>query len=308
MGEIQKSESFLTARSLPVESIQDPEQPSDVTLTPLDASKTSKTPKIRKLSGISDLHGDTCNTTDRLSTHIASTDFVTEQQDTEESQRVECARRKIDGKVGFECDKCSKIIMTKLGFLRHLRVHSGTRPCTCEICGKTYRISQDLIRHIRDVHDLVKNYTCDICQRSFANKGTRDDHRRIHTGERPYKCEHCPKTFKTFNSIYVHKRVHADYKPHKCETCGQFFRNKQRLNHHITTHTGVKAFACEICGKSFSVKSDVTRHKSMHDDEKRFSCWVCDVRFAQKRYLKNHIKVHHGEITDEVLKSLDVIK
>ncbi|CAK9813348.1 Zinc finger protein 275 [Anthophora quadrimaculata] len=224
-------------------------------------------------------------------------------QNSDELELVNKARQIVNDRVSYKCDVCKKIIFTKRGFLRHIRVHSDKRPCKCDLCGKSYRIEQDLARHIRDVHERLKKYNCDICGRAFANKGTKDDHRRIHTGERPYACEHCPKMFRTLNSIYIHNRVHTDYKPHKCSYCGKYFRSKQRLTHHETTHTGIKAFACEICGKTFSVKGEVGRHRAVHNDEKPFSC-ICGMKFGQKRYLRNHIKQQHQDMSSRLLAEL----
>ncbi|CAL7951086.1 unnamed protein product [Xylocopa violacea] len=252
----------------------------------------------------------TCNLCERnfmkkseLKKHINRHSDVNRVQNPDETELVNKAKQIINDRVSYKCDTCKKVIFTKRGFLRHIRVHSDKRPCKCDLCGKSYRIEQDLARHIRDVHEGLKKYACDICGRAFANKGAKDDHRRIHTGERPYACEHCPKMFRTLNSIYIHNRVHTDYKPHKCSYCGKHFRSRQRLTHHETTHTGIKAFACEICGKTFSVKGEVVRHRAIHNVEKPFDC-KCGMKFGQKRYLRNHIKQHHKEASSWLLEEL----
>nr|XP_031833468.1 gastrula zinc finger protein XlCGF57.1-like isoform X4 [Nomia melanderi] len=238
-----------------------------------------------------------------LKKHINRHFDVNRIENPDETELVNKAKQMINDRVSYKCDTCKKVIFTKRGFLRHIRVHSDKRPCKCDLCGKSYRIEQDLARHIRDVHEGLKKYTCDICGRAFANKGTKDDHRRIHTGERPYACEHCPKMFRTLNSIYIHNRVHTDYKPHKCSYCNKYFRSRQRLTHHETTHTGIKAFPCEICGKTFSVKGEVVRHRAIHNEEKPFDC-ICGMKFGQKRYLRNHIKQHHKEASSWLLEEL----
>lgn len=224
-----------------------------------------------------------------------------------ELEIINRAKLVIDNRITYKCEVCKKVMLSKRGFLRHIRIHMGSRPCTCTFCGKTYRIDQDLARHIKDVHQRLKRYSCDICNRAFANKSTKDDHRRIHTGERPYTCEICSKSFRTLNLIYVHNRTHTNYKPHKCSYCGKCFMNRQRLNNHKTTHTGIKAFSCDICGKLFSVKGEVARHRTTHNHDKPFSCSSCGLKFGQRRYLRNHIKQHHSEQSDSMLQELDAI-
>ncbi|XP_075221588.1 uncharacterized protein LOC142324620 [Lycorma delicatula] len=207
------------------------------------------------------------------------------------------AEMEINGSIIYHCSLCGKNIMTKRGYIRHVRIHTGERPFTCHICGKQFRSSTDLTRHLRCVHDGIKNYSCDICGRCFANKGTRNDHRRIHTGERPYVCDICGKAFPTPNSIYVHRRIHTDYFPHQCTSCDKRFRRRQQLVHHVRTHTGEKPHACEICGKCFGVKDELSRHRLTHSTEKPHACPLCGLCFGQKRYLKNHIRTHHGDLT-----------
>ena len=214
------------------------------------------------------------------------------------------AKRISHDRVIYECVLCEKSMFTKRGFIRHIRVHSGKKPCLCETCGNRYRVDQDLTRHIREVHEGLRPYACDLCSKAFASKSSRDDHRRIHTGEKPHTCAHCLKSFRTLNLLYVHNRIHTGYKPHLCSFCGKRFRNKQTLDNHITVHTGVKNFSCGICGRRFSVKGEVVRHQAIHSDEKPFVCSRCGIAFGQKRYLKNHIILRHKKQSDILLAEL----
>lgn len=253
----------------------------------------------------------TCNTCQQnfsrkfdLKRHVHKHADVGYVENDEEIEILNNAKVVVDDRCLYKCDQCGKHIITKRGFLRHIRIHTGNRPCKCNICGNQYRIKQDLARHIRDVHERIKKYQCKICSRPFANKGAKEDHQRIHTGERPYSCKLCKKTFRTLNSIYIHNRIHTNYKPHKCPSCDKQFPSKQRLNNHLTTHTGVKEFSCEICFKLFSVKGEVVRHRAIHSQDKPFSCTSCGMKFGQKRYLRNHIKQHHKEQSSLLLAKL----
>ncbi|CAK9822730.1 Zinc finger protein 567 [Anthophora retusa] len=201
----------------------------------------------------------------------------------------------IDSQESYQCVECGKCFKLKDSYLRHMRIHTDERPFTCHVCGKQFRDSGGLSRHLKDVHAKLKNFTCDICGKSFASKATRDDHRRTHTGERPYVCDSCGKTFKSKASLYIHSKLHTDEFPHPCSYCNKKFRRRQEMLAHVTTHTGEKNYSCDVCSKRFRVKSELVRHKLIHSETKPFVCVECGLAFRQKRYLNNHIKSRHIE-------------
>lgn len=41
---------------------------------------------------------------------------------------------------------------------------------SCQRCGRTFTRRADVAKHVRVVHDRVKNYVCDICGRRFGRK------------------------------------------------------------------------------------------------------------------------------------------
>ncbi|XP_032676919.1 zinc finger protein 69-like isoform X3 [Odontomachus brunneus] len=194
-----------------------------------------------------------------------------------------------------QCAECGKCFKLKDSYLRHMRIHKDERPFTCHICGKQFRDSGGLSRHLKDVHAKLKNFTCDLCGRSFASKATREDHRRTHTGERPYVCDSCGKTFKSKASLYIHSKLHTNEFPHACSYCTKRFRRRQEMLAHVTTHTGEKNHTCDTCGKKFRIKSELARHQLIHSENKPFACAKCGLAFRQKRYLNNHIKSRHNE-------------
>ncbi|KAM5198745.1 zinc finger protein 75A isoform 2-T3 [Hipposideros larvatus] len=147
--------------------------------------------------------------------------------------------------------------------VRHKKDRAGEKPFKCQECGKSFRVSSDLIKH-----------------------------QRIHTEEKPYKCPQCDKRFRWSSDLNKHLTTHQGIKPYKCSWCGKSFSQNTNLHTHQRTHTGEKPFTCHECGKKFSQNSHLIKHRRTHTGEQPYSCSICKRNFSRRSSLLRHQKLH----------------
>lgn len=77
-------------------------------------------------------------------------------------------------------------------------------------------------RHVNSVHKNIRNYKCNICEKTFFRAATRDQHMKRHY--EPYlQCTYCPKKFKADLDLRKHELTHTGEKQFFCSVCSQGF-------------------------------------------------------------------------------------
>ncbi|KAJ8013244.1 hypothetical protein DPEC_G00051250 [Dallia pectoralis] len=152
----------------------------------------------------------------------------------------------------FSCDHCSFECLSKGHLKVHVeRVHEKIKQ-HCRFCKKKYSDVKNLLKHMRESHDLedkkVKDsydeyslltregkrqllYDCQICDRKFKNELDRDRHMMVHGSERPFGCELCDHGCTKFQALQAHVRKHPFL--YVCVTCRQKFVSSVRLRAHL---------------------------------------------------------------------------
>ena len=200
----------------------------------------------------------------------------------------------------YKCGFCQNVFGQSGSLKRHIKlVHEGVKDHTCDHCGKTFGRGYNLKMHLKTDHEGVKELKyCKFCGKGFTRVFTLQEHiKTVHEGlKKSFHCNNCSKVFGQQRLLNRHiKLVHDVVKIHNCEHCNKTFGRKDHLKNHIkTVHEGVKEFKCEQCEKAFGEHENLKKHiKTVHEGIKDFKCSQCDKVFSRKGNLNTHIRNYH---------------
>ena len=192
------------------------------------------------------------------------------------------------------CEICK---MEVLDLQRHMRIHDSKKENTCEICDKTFSNRGNLKIHLLTHEIKTKDFKCKYCSKEFTFLKYMNRHiELVHETADKVTCEICEKQIKP-KLLYLHQRQHEEPK-FSCEICSKKFFRKGNLKLHQKVHLDseeIEKFKCDICSKEFSTKCNMNRHKKSHGGEQKIQCSICTSQFSEKSDLQKHFLRLHSD-------------
>ena len=90
-----------------------------------------------------------------------------------------------------------------------LKIH-GDGDVECRLCHKTFK-QYALNRHVKTVHENVRNHQCPECGKRFAEMRRLIKHTMaVHQKLKPFKCDSCDFRCGTISNLNLHrKKIHS---------------------------------------------------------------------------------------------------
>lgn len=194
----------------------------------------------------------------------------------------------------FLCDLCSRSFTQQSSLQAHKEsTHKEYKvQITCQYCGKFVRGRTNVYRHLKTHTD--NQHHCQVCNKVLQSKKSLQTHMQRHSGVKQYTCEICAKSFFTGAELCNHKRmIHMKGKYwYYCDTCEYKSIRSEKVKKHKLRHTASN-IPCIVCGMFFEQADKLAQHQRMHFGERKYPCPLCEKRFFRKDTVGKHIRAKH---------------
>ena len=196
-----------------------------------------------------------------------------------------------------EAPEYSDMLMPPLVSLpkkKRVRTKSNpAKPSVCIVCGKVFGCSSNMIKHVRKVHDKIKeSYSCTQCPKVYSSRSALYTHNQAdHEGVRHY-CDQCERWFSRKHHLLDHMESEHEKKTFSCDICEKLFSRRGLTDHKKAVHSAV-TYKCTECEQTFSTLGNLTNHRKNKHENIRYHCELCVSSFTRSSDLNIHVKTKH---------------
>lgn len=151
------------------------------------------------------------------------------------------------------------------GEYRHSSSDGPSIPC--DKCDLLFTSKVHMTRHVKSVHDKIRDNLCKICHKGFTRQDYLTVHLEIHSPNRiKFECDTCKKKLNTRDGIMGHVKIcppeNKEYfSTYSCEQCEGKFHSHRLLKRHLEIHErGWRSYTCNICNKRYNYQSLYKAH------------------------------------------------
>jgi len=268
-----------------------------------------------KLEFLSDLTDDASNVdhADPDFTLEEAGDGVSDRESDSSPPRKNNKSSSTPNSISFKCPDCDLSFSSRMHLQRHkLSVHLTIRPYGCVACDKSFKRTDDLLKHHRKFcgTSLKKRPNSD---REYKRKKIKkevpdgldyDDDRDSNLDASDIKesnsktettCEICNKQFSSSHSLQRHiNTIHNDTRPFSCKRCFSTFKRRDDLLKHMRNN-------CKRESSNWSSDSDeetsrnISASKAVVGIPTQVKCELCGQIMSIQRINRHKETKHKGE-------------
>ena len=157
----------------------------------------------------------------------------------------------------YHCCLCGKMLSSFSSLDRHMLVHSGERPFSCEVCGQTFTTNGNMHRH-RRTHNVR-----DSCE-SHDSSGSAS--KKIRKRKAPSSSMMSPADKVSCVTKAPAERITGSdmaFPPIKCPICAEHFYSELSLEVHVLSLHPGKEIRCEECSHPCPSYNYYKLHRNM---------------------------------------------
>lgn len=229
----------------------------------------------------------------------------------------------------YECDRCSKIYISRKPMAKHLRSHEPDDDQSVEpevVIDDSVDVEETSSTSDSLWNPVTNHFECPKCQMEFPKRILMSHHLRLHEQVERYKTDALEMLNKEREDEYaeVYNKLDPDLNKYwnsslncyECDQCGKQFKQSQNMKNHLKGHDMIRHEEMDMwqkltSGKKINREDLAIRGAYIHlsrywnDEQDRYECNRCDKIYISRKPMAKHLRSHDP---DKVLSGmLDVV-